>query len=327
MTSLADPTSSQPVPAADEPLISVIVPVYNRAHMIARAVGSICNQSYRNLDIIVVDDCSTDDIRGAVAAIGDPRVRLLHHEKNGGASAARNTGVAGARGEFIAFHDSDDVSIFDRFAREMALMQANPGLIGVFTASIAHTDTDEANRRLAAARVLPPVHRSPLSGDLAAATVQDNFIDLPTMLLRRAAVLAAGPFDTRLRNNVDWDFTIRLTQQGPFGFIPQPLYVFSYHPRTDKGNDHLSHNARYSLKSFTYITGKLRRAGHTDAELGKHYRVVANLLIRNGKPKLSRRFSARAWQSGVDRPKAAAIWALGHMPGLYRRIRSLRFGG
>ncbi len=302
----------------DTPLISVIIPVFNRADIIGRCLGSICSQSYRNLEILVVDDCSTDDIAAAVATVGDDRVRLVPRAQNGGASAARNTGLQAARGDFVAFQDSDDISLFDRFEQEMALMQSLPDdYIGVYAAAIAHTDTTEADRARAAARVLPPVDRSPLSGDLAGATLWGNFIDMPTMLLRRAAALEAGPFDERLRNNVDWDFTLRLTRLGKFGFVPQPLYVFSYAPRSASGNDHISHNPRHSMKSYAYITGKLRRGGYVGPELAKHYAAAGRYLMRMGRPRRAQRYFGAALKLTPTRPKLWAHYLLSHVPRLH----------
>ena len=309
-------------------LISVVIPVYNRAHTVPRSVGSICRQSYENLEILVVDDCSTDDIEAAVAALDDPRVRLVRRAQNGGAGAARNTGLAEARGDLVAFMDSDDVSLFDRFEQQMRLFCDLPDdYIGVYAASIAHTDTSEADRAQAAARVLPPVHRTPLSGDLFAATLRGNFIDMPTMLLRKSAALAAGPFDERLRNNVDWDFTLRLTQQGKFGFVSQPLYIFSYAPRTATGNDHVSHNPRYSVLSYAYITGKLRRAGHVGPELANHYAAAGSYLMRAGRPARARRYFAAARRIQPGNLRLMLHLALSHAPGLHRwaRRRSARF--
>lgn len=303
-------------------LISVVIPVYNRAHAVARSVGSICGQSYENLEILVVDDCSDDDIAGAVAALNDPRVRLVRRPRNGGAAAARNTGLAAATGDLVAFMDSDDISLFDRFEQEMKLFCSLPDdFIGVYAAAIAHTDTSEADRAQAAARVLPPVHRTPLSGDLFAATLRGNFIDMPTMLLKKAAALAAGPFDERLRNNVDWDFTLRLTQQGKFGFVAQPLYVFSYVARVATGNDHISHNPRYSVLSYAYITGKLRRAGHVGPELAKHYAAAGSYLMRMNRPALARRYFGAARKITPNDPRLLAHLALSHVPGLHRWAR------
>lgn len=303
-------------------LISVVIPVYNRAHIIARAAGSICRQSYENLEILVVDDCSTDDIEGAVASLGDSRVRLVRRDRNGGAAAARNSGLAAATGDLVAFMDSDDVSLVDRFEQEMTLFCTLPDdYIGVYSSSIAHTDTTEAGRAGAAARVLPPIHRSPLSGDLFAATLRGNFIDMPTMLLKKSAALAAGPFDERLRNNVDWDFTLRLTRQGKFGFVPQPLYVFSYASRVASGNDHVSHNPRYSVLSYVYITGKLRRAGHVGPEMAGHYAAAGSYLMRMGRPVLARRYFAAARRIAPANPRLLAHLALSYMPRLHGLAR------
>ncbi|AEI96556.1 glycosyltransferase family 2 protein [Roseobacter litoralis] len=309
-------------------LISVVVPVYNRAHEVVRSVGSICAQSYQNLEILIVDDCSTDDIEGAVTDLKDSRVRLVRREKNGGAAAARNSGLAAATGDLVAFMDSDDISLFDRFAQEMALFCSLPeDYIGVYAAAIAHTDTTEDARAQAAARVLPPIHRRPLSGNLFDATLEGNFIDMPTMLLKKSAVLAAGPFDERLRNNVDWDFTLRLTRQGKFGFVPQPLYVFSYVPRVASGNDHISHNPRYSVLSYAYITGKLRRAGHVGPALARHYAAAGSYLMRAERPKFARRYFAAARKITPNDPRLLAHLVLSHMPRIHRwaRGRSTRF--
>ena len=307
---------------ADDPLISVIIPVFNRAHVIGRSVGSICAQSYRNLDIVVVDDCSTDNIEDAVAALGDVRVRLIRRQRNGGAAAARNTGLAEARGKLIAFQDSDDVSLVDRLEREVALLKSlSADHVGVYSAAITHVDTSEADRARAKARTQPPVDRSPLSGDLEQATLEGNFIDMPTMLLRCEAALAAGPFDEQLRNNEDWDFTLRLTRLGPFGFVPQPLYVFSYVPRNAQNDDHISNNARYSSISYVYITGKLRRAGRGGLHLAKHYAVAGRYLMRMGRPSFARLYFRAALTLRLRQPKIWVHYLLSYVPFLYARAQ------
>ena len=146
-------------------LISVVIPVYNRAHEIARSVGSICRQSYQNLEILVVDDCSADDIEGAVAALKDRRIRLIKRNKNGGAAAARNTGLAAATGDLVAFMDSDDISVFDRFEQEMKLLCSLPeDHIGVYCRRNRpyryHQEGARQRRRAGAApHLLPPIEQ------------------------------------------------------------------------------------------------------------------------------------------------------------------------
>ncbi|MGR3465605.1 glycosyltransferase family 2 protein [Limimaricola sp.] len=307
----------------------MIVPVFNRAQAIARSVGSLCAQSYRNLEILVIDDGSSDDVTGAIRALGDGRVRLIRRGRNGGAAAARNTGIVAARGAFIAFQDSDDVSLFDRIECQWRRLRTlSPDHVGVHCAALTHTGAGEAGWPRAGA-VLHPRHVAgrALSGDLAAATLRGNFIELPTMLLRREAVRAAGPFDARLRNNEDWDFTLRLARLGPFGFEPRPLYLFSYAPDRGAGGDHISRNPRYSTLSYVYITGKLRRSGHGGAALSRHYAAAGRCLMRGNRPRLARKYFRAALR---HRPGQPAIWThylVSHVPALHRALRRARSVG
>ena len=104
-------------------MVSVIIPTYNRAHVLPRAIESVLKQTYTELELIVVDDASTDDTAAVMTAITDPRVRYVRKE-HGGAAAARNRGIAEAKGEFIAFQDSDDVWHSDKLEKQLAYLQA-----------------------------------------------------------------------------------------------------------------------------------------------------------------------------------------------------------
>ena len=92
------------------PTVSVIIPTYNRAHLVGRAIKSVLNQTYRDFEIIVVDDGSTDNTKDIIKEFQkkDKRIKYIPYEKNKGGSAARNTGIKAAKGEYIAFLDSDD---------------------------------------------------------------------------------------------------------------------------------------------------------------------------------------------------------------------------
>src|SRR3954452_23289091 len=110
------------------PDVSVITPVFNRERLIGRAIASLTNQTLRNIEILVVDDGSTDGTAAAVARINDPRVRLLAHPENRGIPAARNSGLAEARGRYIAWLDSDDVARPKRLAVQCAFLDAKPSI-------------------------------------------------------------------------------------------------------------------------------------------------------------------------------------------------------
>jgi len=88
--------------------VSVIIPTYNRAHLVGRAIRSVLNQTYQDFEIIVVDDCSTDNTEEIVKGFNDHRIRYMRHDRNRGGSAARNTGIKASQGKYIAFLDSDD---------------------------------------------------------------------------------------------------------------------------------------------------------------------------------------------------------------------------
>jgi glycosyltransferase involved in cell wall biosynthesis len=306
-------------------LISVIVPVFNRADRIARSVGSLCHQSYRKLDIILVDDASSDDLEAAVAALADPRLRLIRRERNGGAGAARNTGVAAARSDWIAFHDSDDICVFDRIERLVRRAERlSEDHIGVYSASLFYTEISEEHFAQADAFLKPhPYERRALSGDAFPDTVRQNFINLPTMLIRRTAFDAAGGFDERLRNNEDWDFTLRLTRQGRFAFLPEPLYLTVRQLPKIGRTTQISLNDRASARSFSAVTTKLRRAGQSDKALYFHYLSAARFLMRSGRYGLARRFLRRALATYPLRPAPWRLYLLSHLPRLYAWLRRI----
>jgi hypothetical protein len=116
---------------AEEPLISVIVAAYNAEKTIAKAVNSLRIQHWRNLEIIVIDDASSDATAERVEAIAkdEPRLRLLRQPANAGAYAARNLGLSAARGDFVAFHDADDIALPERLLQQVQPLLADPGLV------------------------------------------------------------------------------------------------------------------------------------------------------------------------------------------------------
>lgn len=303
-------------------LISVVMPVYNRAHLMPRVLGSLVAQSYRNLEILVVDDRSSDDIEGAVAAFGDPRIRLLRRDRNGGVAAARNTGVEAAQADWIAFHDSDDICTHDRIEQTVrALAGRGEDWIGAYGARLIYNEVTEEGYGRAGAYVIPRPTERVLSGDLSARTVRGNIINFPTLLVRKAALQAAGPSDPLLRKNVDWDLCLRLTRQGRIAFVPEPLILTPTSLDPEVSAARVSRSARQGARSFARITGKLKRAGVAGPALATHYASAARYLMRIGRPRLARRYMAASLAQHRFQPRLWAHWALSHAPGLHARLR------
>ena len=107
------------------PKVSVIIATYNRAALLPRAVNSVLAQTYTDYEIIIIDDCSSDDTQEVIRAFTDPRIRVIRHGTNRGAAAARNTGIDQARGKYIAFLDDDDECTPNRLADQVSVLDSN----------------------------------------------------------------------------------------------------------------------------------------------------------------------------------------------------------
>ena len=118
------------IPSAT-PKVSVIIPTYNRAGLLPRAVNSVLSQTYDDYEIIIVDDCSTDNTRDVIAAFTDPRVLSIRHQTNRRQSASINTGISNARGEYIAFLDDDDEWLPAKLEKQVAILDSSSSNVGL----------------------------------------------------------------------------------------------------------------------------------------------------------------------------------------------------
>lgn len=187
------------------PLVSVVIPTYNRAHCINAAIDSVLAQTLGDVEIIVVDDCSTDDTAARVAAIEDARVLYVAQPSNKGGAAARNAGIRLARGEFVAFLDSDDLWLPEKLAKQIeGLRQAGPGC-GLSYTWLACVD-DDGNETL---RIHPDI-----DGACFEQMLVSNFIgSFSNVVVRRALLLEVGMLDESFRSCQDWDLFIRLCRK------------------------------------------------------------------------------------------------------------------
>lgn len=123
------------------PLISVIIPSYNRAHLINEACTSVLSQTYSNIELIIVDDCSTDNTKEVVSSIKDSRVHYYCLEKNSGACIARNLGIEKATGDYIAFNDSDDRWHSDKLEKQISFLIENNADVTVCSMDVFDEDS------------------------------------------------------------------------------------------------------------------------------------------------------------------------------------------
>lgn len=203
--------------AMNSPLFTIVVPVFNRAHLIERTLHSVLAQTCQDFEIIVVDDGSKDDIEAAIGRNGDPRVRLIRQE-NGGGGAARNNGIENAIGQYIAFLDSDDLFMPDklsRYIREFPLSEN--------TVLYSSMNVDRGVEKYWIRPERPITEGEDVGEYLFCANqlIQTSTLVVPAPLAKRVK------FDPTLRRGQDLDFCIRLQRAGAvFKMVNEPLTIW-----------------------------------------------------------------------------------------------------
>jgi len=202
------------------PFFSVVVPVYNRAGVLGAALRSVLDQTEQDFEIVVVDDGSSDDPKTVAEAFGDPRIRYIR-QTNGGGGAARNTGIAEARGQFIAFLDSDDKFLPRHLSAMRRLLEGTSD-----TAGYARIVVDRGG-----GRTLTKPPRGIAPGEDMAMYLLCGRGFVPTITTVVPAALAAKVlYDTNLREAEDTDFAVRLALAGcAFRMAEEPGAVWTDH--------------------------------------------------------------------------------------------------
>ncbi len=207
---------------------SVVIPVYNHGETVKEAIGSVLNQTYENIEIIVVNDASTDNTAEEVKNISDNRVRYFEHSRNKGGSAARNTGIKHANGEYISFLDADDKWLPRKLECQVAEIESRSS-----EWSAVHCDrkreigiTDTIGHTLS--KLVGPRDDSPKEGgeELIKEILMMNLsTGASTLLLRADTVNGIGGFNPAFPRHQDWEFLIRILQQGKLAHVDKQLVV------------------------------------------------------------------------------------------------------
>mgnify|MGYP006268429257 CR=1 FL=1 len=209
-------------PGRAAPRVSVVVPTYNHAAVLGRALASVVAQTTGDWEAIVVNNHSTDDTEAVVARIGDPRISLVRYANHGVIAASRNEGIRRARGEYVAFLDSDDEWMPDKLAACLALMADGVGLVG-------HGEL----WRDAAGRDRPMTYGPATRTTYDALLYRGNCISTSAVVVRAAALREVGGFDEdpAIVTTEDYDLWLRLARAGVgMAFTPRMLGVFHRHP-------------------------------------------------------------------------------------------------
>lgn len=202
-----------------ESLVSVIIPVYNRENTLKRAVDSVLNQTYRNIELVIVDDASTDDSLKIAKEYNNQRcaVRIISLLQNVGAAEARNIGMKVAEGEYIAFQDSDDEWFPNKLETQIRYMEKEK-LKASFCPYILELDEHTC-------RIVPSKNEIRIIKEdgVKSALKEGNVIGTPTLVICREVMEEIGDFDNSMPSIEDYDYAIRLAQKYSIGFYPESL--------------------------------------------------------------------------------------------------------
>ena len=268
--------------ASSQPTVSVVIPAYNRAGSLADAVTSVSNQTYRDFEIIVVDDGSTDDTRAVVECLTDDRIRYVRHDVNKGANAARNTGIKLARGRYIAFQDSDDSWHPQKLQQQTSACESS----GAKTCFCAF------NRHIGAActKIPKSSYNIPTGlNDLQQHVLRGSFISCQTLMIDRELVLSVGGFDESLPRLQDWELCLRLSQAAPIYFLDEVLV------EVHLSADSISSDLTKYLQSAEQILGRHRTLFDSDPVAEGILRL--NVALVSLRERHLKAFAVQSWRS------------------------------
>jgi glycosyltransferase involved in cell wall biosynthesis len=270
--------------------VSVIIPTYDAACWLPESLDSILAQTEPPDEILVVDDGSTDDTPAVLARYAR-RIRVVDGA-HGGMAAARNLGLAHATGDWIAFHDADDVALPDRLAVLRGFLAAHPDVDAVF-ADGARLDAPDA-------RLVP----RPLAERLAGRALRftDLFEGFPvyfqTALVARRLFEAAGPFDVRIRTQPDLDCGYRLLAHGRAAFVDRVVFRYRVHQgNTTRDRLEVREDLAYILEQLpTRVPAAVDEVGaaRVARRLARHHFRIGELRLARGDQSIARDAFARA---------------------------------
>ena len=264
-------------------MISVILPTFNRSNMIVRSICSVLNQTYKDFELIIVDDGSTDCTQDMVSRIKDSRIRYIRHEKNKGAAAARNTGIKAAQCDLIAFQDSDDEWVPEKLEKQIKAILALPDDFGVMYSAFW---------RLGKQKIyIPPKNISMKEGWIYKQLLYGNIIGMPVSLIKKECFDVVGGFSENLRALEDWELFLRISKFFKFKYIDEPL-VLSYETEGSVSKNALAH-----AEAYEYILANNYSAISIDKKLLAQYiYTIGRINFQSGDAQKGKEYLIKAWK-------------------------------
>jgi len=250
------------------PLVSVILPTYNRASLLPRAIKSVLDQTYKNFELIIVDDNSTDNTKKIVNDFKDERIKYIWHKENKGAAASRNTGIKMAKGEYIAFQDSDDEWFPEKLDKQIKVFESLSLQYAVIYSGFWYIRGGQK-------KYLPSSGILSKEGDIFKVLLNGNFITTQVVLCRKECFKKVGLFDEKLPRLQDWELWIRISKKYLFQYINEPLAIV-YH----QSESSISNNMDALIKASEMIVEKHKDDIRKEKGLlSEYYFTICNMFF------------------------------------------------
>lgn len=284
------------------PSISVIIPAFNRAATLLASMRSVLSQSYEDFELLVVDDCSSDDTVSVARSLSDPRIRIIQNAVNLGAGGARNAGVANSRGKWVAFQDSDDEWLPTKLEKQMSRLDAQGAdHVAAYCGLLRLGGLDNDARARMTVGYVPDPRYTIVDGQLLEGLLRTSLISTQTLIVRRDVFDRIGGFDERTTPIEDWDFALSLCQEGRIALVDEPLVLQRFSPNSITRQ----HSKRLASQVLVLEKHQALFAGHPGL-LAFHYCIIAGGFRRQGNLAAARSNLARAIR--LD-PTNLSLWA------------------
>jgi glycosyltransferase involved in cell wall biosynthesis len=266
------------------PSVSIILPTYNRSNLLDRSIKSVLDQTCKDFELIIVDDCSCDSTEKLVSSFNDERINYIRHKENKGVAAARNTGLQFAKGTFIAFQDDDDEWLPDKLEKQVKCFENTPEAGIIYTATMVV----KGNRK----RFVPCFQTRNKRQNIISNIAEYYFLTLQATLIKRECFEKTGSFDEQFPVFEDWDMLFRLGRYYQFKGINEPLVIRHIHP---KG---LSQNLTGIITGYKRLIEKNFDDIKKDKELLAHcYLKLGHMLCFQGEINEGRIYLLRSIKS------------------------------
>lgn len=280
--------------STSKPVVSVITPTFNRAAFLPQAIESVLGQTFADLELLIIDDGSTDNTRQLVEGYAqDKRIRYFYQE-NQGQSIARNRGLQEARGEFVCFLDSDNAWMPDKLEKSVSVMQGQKAIDVLYGDFI---EIDEQGVELGANKMKRH------SGRITPELLKDNFVSMNTTMTRRACFEDMGGFDTNDRLAEDYGLWLRLSTRYRFFYLPAILGYYRIM------QDQISTHKELRLKANEDLLLAFLQTYPDSVTGGERRRGLSHFYLRSARYYASNRQLRKATRELLRSMRQDCFWA------------------